>query len=61
MAPAFAQTYPVFAVGAPRTMSGAPRCRRILIGKDAAQGFGRVFPFSRLKPGNNGLHRQLQL
>ena len=28
--------------------------RRILIGKDAAQGFGRVFPFSRLKPGNNG-------
>ena len=35
-------------------MRGAPQSQRILIGKDAAQGFGRVFPFSRLKPGNNG-------
>ena len=35
-------------------MRAVPQSRRILIGKDAAQGFGRVFPFSRLKPGNNG-------
>ena len=38
-------------------MSGAPRARRIVIGRDAAQGFGRVFPFSRLPPGNNGYTR----
>ena len=51
---AFAQAYPVFARWRPENYARCSAMRRILIGKDAAQGFGRVFPFSRLKPGNNG-------
>ena len=51
---AFAQAYPVFARWRPENYARCSASRRILIGKDAAQGFGRVFPFSRLKPGNNG-------
>ena len=51
---AFAQAYPVFARWRPENYARCSAMRRILIGKDAAQGYGRVFPFSRLKPGNNG-------
>jgi DNA (cytosine-5)-methyltransferase 1 len=51
---AFAQAYPVFARWRQENYARCSASRRILIGKDAAQGFGRVFPFSRLKPGNNG-------
>jgi DNA polymerase I len=51
---AFAQAYPVFAHWRPENYARCSASRRILIGKDAAQGFGRVFPFSRLKPGNSG-------
>ena len=51
---AFAQAYPVFAHWRQENYERCSAMRRILIGKDAAQGLGRVFPFSRLKPGNNG-------
>ena len=51
---AFAQAYPVFARWRPENYARCSASRRILIGKDAAQGLGRVFPFSRLKPGDTG-------
>jgi DNA polymerase I len=40
------------------------RCQeslRIVIGKDAAHGIGRIFPFSRLKEGDNGYTRSRNL
>jgi DNA polymerase-1 len=40
------------------------RCQeslRIVIGKDAAHGIGRIFPFSRLKQGDNGYTRSRNL
>jgi DNA polymerase-1 len=51
---AFAQAYPVFARWRQENYARCSASRRILIGKDAAQGFGRVFPFSRLKSGDTG-------
>ena len=51
---AFAQAYLVFARWRQENYARCSAARRILIGKDAAQGFGRVFPFSRLKPGDTG-------
>ena len=35
--------------------------RNIVIGKDAARGIGRIFPFSRLPEGNNGYTRSCNL
>jgi DNA polymerase-1 len=51
---AFTQTFPTFARGRAENYERCAAARRILIGKDAAQGFGRVFPFSRLTAGDNG-------
>ena len=54
---AFAQAYPVFARWRSDNHARCSAVRRILIGKDASQGLGRVFPFSRLPPGNEGYTR----
>ena len=54
---AFAQAYPVFARWRSENHARCSAVRRILIGKDASQGLGRVFPFSRLPPGNEGYTR----
>jgi DNA polymerase I len=51
---AFAQSFPTFAR---RRVANHARCaaaRHIVIGKDAARGMGRFFPFSQLPPGANG-------
>jgi len=54
---AFARAYPVFARWRSENHARCSAVRRILIGKDACQGLGRVFPFSRLPPGNGGYTR----
>jgi DNA polymerase I len=54
---AFAQAYQVSARWRRENHARCSAVRRILIGKDAAQGLGRVFPFSRLPPGNEGYTR----
>ena len=58
---AFSQAYPVFARWRKENHARCSAVRRILIGKDASQGFGRVFPFSRLPPGNEGYTRSCNL
>ena len=58
---AFAQAYPVFARWRQENYARCSAARRILIGKDAARGFGRVFPFSRLKPGDTGYTRSCNM
>jgi DNA polymerase I len=54
---AFAQTYPVSARWRRDNHARCSAVRRILIGKDASRGLGRVFPFSRLPPGDEGYTR----
>jgi DNA polymerase I len=54
---AFAQSFPTFARWRAENYERCSAARRIVIGRDAAQGVGRVFPFSRLPPGNNGYTR----
>ena len=48
-------------VGGRENYARCSAARRILIGKDAARGFGRVFPFSRLKPGDTGYTRSCNM
>ena len=54
---AFSQAYPVFARWRRENHARCSAVRRILIGKDASRGLGRVFPFSRLPPDNEGYTR----
>jgi hypothetical protein len=49
---AFAQAFPTFARWRTENYERCATARRIVIGRDAAQGIGRVFPFSRLPPDN---------
>ena len=50
----FAQTFPALVRGRSEHYDRCVAARRIVIGKDAKHGVGRIFPFSRLKPGSNG-------
>ena len=54
---AFAQAFSTFARWRTENHERCAAARRIVIGRDAARGIGRVFPFSRLPPDNNGYTR----
>jgi DNA polymerase I len=54
---AFAQAFSTFARWRTENYERCATARRIVIGRDAAQGIGRVFPFSRLPQDNDGYTR----
>jgi DNA polymerase I len=58
---AFAQSFPTFARWQSENYGRCSAARRIMIGRDAAQGVGRIFPFSRLPSGNNGYTKSCNL
>ena len=58
---AFAQSFPTFARWRSENYARCSAARRIVIGRDAAQGVGRIFPFSRLPSGNNGYTKSCNL
>ena len=50
----FARTYPSHALWRGRHADQCAREGRIVMGKDASRGVGRIFPFSRLPRGKSG-------
>jgi DNA polymerase-1 len=58
---AFKDSYPGLVRGQQEHHERCQESLRIVIGKDAARGIGRIFPFSRLKEGDNGYTRSRNL